>query len=114
MCLTIVLSVTARSGAGRLPGRLETGLPWAAGDDGMSGCGGGAGPGDVVGGELVEGGQCCGEFGGCVGPVGCHQRAQDVVVDLGLEVGEQEPVAGEGVAVAAGDTLDEAVSGQAG
>src|SRR2546425_1498212 len=54
----------------------------------MSGRGGDAGPGDVAGGELVEGVQCSGEFGRGVGPVKCHQRAQDVVVDLGVEVGE--------------------------
>ena len=71
-------------------------------------------PGDVVSGELVEGGQRGGEFRWCVGPVRRHQRAQDVIVDLGVEVGEQQPVASQGVAVAAGDALDEAVSGQPG
>ncbi len=65
--------------------------------------------GDVVGGELVEGVQGRSEPGGRVGPVGCDQRAQDVVVDLGVDVGGQQPVAGEGVAVAARDALDEAV-----
>src|SRR5262245_38896633 len=85
-----------------------------AGRDGVSGCGGDAGPGDVLGGELVEGVQGCGEFGGCVGPVGCHERAQDVVVDLGVEAGEQQAVAGEGVAVAAGDAFDQAVAGEPG
>src|SRR5512140_1428679 len=66
-----------------------------AGRDGMSGCGGDAGLGDVAGGEPVEGVQRRGEFWRCVGPVWCHQRAQDVVVDLGVDVGEQQPVAGQ-------------------
>ena len=68
---------------------------------GLSGGGGDAGPGDVAGCKLVEGAECRGEFRRRVRPVGCHQRPQDVVVDLGVEVGEQQPVAGEGVAVAA-------------
>src|SRR5262249_58159087 len=80
----------------------------------MSGCGGDAGPGGQVGGELVEDVEGCGELGGCVGPVGCHERPQEVVVDLGVEVGEQQAVAGEGVAVAPGDAPDEAVAGEAG
>src|SRR5215510_10287056 len=70
-----------------------------AGRDGVSGCGGDAGPGDVLGGELVEGGQGGGEFGGRAGPGRCHERPQDVVVDLGVEAGEQQAVAGEGVVV---------------
>ena len=66
---------------------------------------------DVADGDPVEGIDRGGQFGGRVGPVGCHERAQDVVVDLGVDVGEQQPVAGEGVAVAAGDAGDEAVAG---
>ena len=73
---------------------------WDAGREEMSGCGGDAGPGDVVGGDLVEGVQGRREFRRGIRPVRCHQRAQDVVVDLGVEVGEQQPVAGQGVAVA--------------
>src|SRR5271166_4510086 len=92
----------------------STARPLSTVRDVRSGCGGDAGAGDVAGGELVEGVQGCGEFGGRVGPVRGHQRAQDVVVDLGVDVGEQEPVAGQGVAVAAGDAGDKAVAGQAG
>jgi hypothetical protein len=40
----------------------------------------------VAGGELVEAIERRGEFGGCVGAVGCHQRPQDVVVDPGIEL----------------------------
>src|SRR6266567_5620089 len=80
----------------------------------MSGRGGDAGPGDVAGDELVEGVQCSDEFRRRVGPVRCHQRAQDVVVDLGVEVGEQQPVAGQGVAVAAGHAFDQPVTAQPG
>jgi hypothetical protein len=47
-------------------------------------------------------------------PVGGHERAQDVVVDLGVDVGEQQPVAGEGVAVAPGNPPDQAVAGEPG
>src|SRR6266487_414049 len=97
--------------------RRAAGVPawlWVTGRDGVSGCGGDAGRGDVVGGELVEGVEGCGEFGGCVGPVRRHKRPQDVVVDLGVEVGEQQAVAGEGVAVAAGDAFDEVVAGEPG
>lgn len=54
------------------------------------------------GSEPVEGVERGGEFWWRVGPAGGHERAQDVVVDLGVDVGEQEPVAGEGVAVADG------------
>ena len=52
--------------------------------------------GDVADGDPVEGIDGGGELGGRIGPVGCHEGAEDVVVDLGVEVGEQEPVAGEG------------------
>jgi hypothetical protein len=75
-----------------------------------SGRSGDAGPGDVAGGELVEGVERGGELGWGVGPVRCHQRAEHVVVDLGVEVREQQPVAGEVVAVPAGDALDQAVA----
>jgi hypothetical protein len=68
----------------------------------------------MVGCEPVEGVQRCGEFRRRVGPVRCHQRAQDVVVDLGVDVGEQQPVAGQGVAVVSRDAPDEAVAGQPG
>src|SRR6516164_11244004 len=84
--------------------------PWAADGDGMSGCGGEAGVGDVAGDELVEGVQCCGELWRRDGSVGRHERPEDVVVDLGVEVREQQPVAGQGVAVASRDAGDEAVA----
>ena len=87
----------------------QAGVPawlWDAGREEMSGCGGDAGPGDVAGGELVEGVQSRGEFRRGVRPVRCHQRAQDVVADLGVDVGEQQPVAGQGVTVAPGDAGD--------
>src|SRR5258706_314272 len=92
----------------------SAGLGVVTGRDGMSGCGGDASPGDVIGGELVEGVQSRGEFRRRVGPARCHQGAQDVVVDLGVDVGEQQAVAGEGVAVAARNAFDQAVAGQPG
>src|SRR5213595_1611305 len=85
---------------------------WFTDRDRRSGCGGEAGSGDVAGDELIEGVERRGEFGGRVGPVRCHQRPEDVVVDPGVEAGEQQPVAGQGVAVAVRDALDEAVAGQ--
>ena len=88
--------------------------PWAADRYGMSGRDRDAGPGDVVGGELVEGVERRDEFGWCVGPVRCHQRAQDVVIGPGVELREQQPVAGEGVAVPPGNPPDQAVAGEPG
>jgi hypothetical protein len=84
----LVLSMTAGNGAGAWRSGRSVARLWAAGGDGMSGCGGDAGAGDVAGGELVEGVERRGELRGRVGPVRCHQRAQDVVVDLGVEVSE--------------------------
>jgi hypothetical protein len=51
----------------------QAGIPawlWVAVRAQMSGCGGDAGPGDVVGGELVEGVERRGEFGGALGRSG--------------------------------------------
>ena len=79
-----------------------------------SGGGGDAGAGDVAGGEPVQGVERHGELWRRVGPVGGHERAQDVVVDLGVDVGEQQPVAGEGVAVTPRNPDDQAVAGQPG
>jgi hypothetical protein len=74
--------------AGRFVGmvRYRRGVRGVTGDS-VSG-GGDAGPGGVIGDELVERAEGGGEFRGCVGPVGCHERPEDVVVDAGVEAGE--------------------------
>jgi hypothetical protein len=59
----------------------------------------GAGDGDAFGDDVVEGGE---EFGWGVGSVGGREWPQDAVVDLGVEVGEEQAVAGQDVLVAAG------------
>src|ERR1017187_6759795 len=65
----------------------ELAWPLSAGRSRVSGCGGDAGSGDVAGGELVEGIQRGCEFWWGAGPAGCHEGAQDVVVDPGAEAG---------------------------
>jgi hypothetical protein len=62
---------------GRVPGRLVGG-------------GGDSGVGDAFGDDSVEGVHGGEQFGWGVGSVGGHQWPQDVVVDLGVEVGEEE------------------------
>jgi hypothetical protein len=51
---------------------------------------------------LVEGVQRGAEFGWRLGLVGGEERAQDAVVDLGVEECETEPVGGEVVGWCAG------------
>lgn len=52
--------------------------------------------------------------GGALGRSGAISGRKDVVVDAGAEAGEQQPVAGQGVAVVPGDPGDEAVADQPG
>jgi hypothetical protein len=66
--------------------------------------------GDALDDDLIKGVDGCQEFGWGVGAVGGHQWAEDVVLDLGVEVGEQQAVAGEDVAIATRDAFDQPVS----
>ena len=73
---------------------------------------GNPGVGDALGDDSVDGAQSVEEFGRGVRPIGGHQGMEDPVVDLGVAVGEEVPVAGEDVLVAVGDALDQPVAGQ--
>ena len=67
-----------------------------------SGGGGDAGVGDAFGDDALEGVEGGEQFGWGVGSVGGSERTQDVVIDLGVEVGEQQAVVGQDVPVASG------------
>src|SRR5439155_20784291 len=69
---------------------------------------------DVVGDDVVDGGQGAAEFGGCGRLVaGGHEGSEDAVVDLVVEDGDADAFGGEGVGVGVGDALDEAVEAEA-
>jgi hypothetical protein len=66
-----------------------------------------AGTGRVVVDVAGDGGQRGAQVGGCLGLVGGGERDQQRAVELGVEDGDADAVGGEGVAVAAGQPLDE-------
>ena len=66
-----------------------------------------AGAGDVAVDVVVDGAQGGSEFGGCLGLVGGQERAQEPVVELGVEDRDFGAVGGEDVAVGVLDPADE-------
>src|SRR2546421_2033790 len=70
--------------------------------------------GDAAGDLTIDDAKGGAERGRSLGLVARHERAQDPVVDLGVEDREPQAVGGEGMQVAARDPGDQAVAGQAG
>jgi len=63
---------------------------------------------------VIDGAEGGAEWRRGLGLVAGHERAQDAIVDLGVENREPDAVAGEGVEVAVRDAGDQPVAGQAG
>src|SRR5256885_14729648 len=70
--------------------------------------------GDAAGDLTVDDAEGSAERGRSLGLVARHERAQDAVVDLGVEDREPQAVGGEGIQGAARDPGDQPVAGQAG